>query len=217
MALLAGTLVVRAEAAGRPSRTAIVAFYGQLVEVDLASCRIARRIDFMSRFGPADYAMFNSAERRISLFREDERSSWQRLDVDFSRFAVVQQMQLRGNQPPPHPGTEGVHPGSPASLRVAGVGGAFEEGRRFHLTLSDRSRPDPVVELDVDAHPDESPFEELRYWALTPDRQSLLVLSSGGFKEQAYLRIYGYPSLKRRATVPLLALKDDVPIALFAP
>lgn len=86
-------------------------------------------------------------------------------------------------------------------------------GCRFDYLDSRTSRPITSTTLALPSAG--NVYERVWSWTVTPDGRKLLVLTAGGFKEQAYLRVYALPSLARLGDIPLLEILDDSPVALL--
>lgn len=197
-----------------PERIAYVVFGGQIAAVDIRNGVVEKRLEFIHCLRPAERASISDSGDEVTVVGCAAAGGWGRLAVTLSPFRLREYAPLRREPVTAQGDGDDVYPPRPVELKLTGGRASSSASQRgLTLTLSEPGRRERA--LPVDQHPAESPYESLTEWTVTPDGKTLLVLTNGGFKYQSYLRIYDYPSLRRQATVPLLDILDDVPLAVF--
>jgi hypothetical protein len=197
---------------------AYVVLGGQVLAVNFETGRIVKRLEYVSLLRLAFHARLGSDRRTITVFgNHGTRAGWGRLAIDLQAWKPMDLGFLRDEPIFRGEQSDSIFPPPPSDVKLVaerstrgadGFGRLLIGVRAPHL----RAR---TVELDVEQDRNGSHCETVECWTVTTDRRALLVLTGGGFKEQCHLRIYEYPSLRLRATVPLLVLLDDVVIGLF--
>lgn len=204
-------------AEGRAPALAHVVLGGQVLAVDLEQGRVVKRLEYIDLLRPAVHAAL-SAGGQLEIFGDGAAGGWARIRMDRDALKIQDVTPLASDPALHQVSTERVYPMPPRdwNLITSHSGPATHAPRSLRLALRQPGSREQVVELAVDHHAQDCPHEQVECWTVTSDRKQLLVLTSGGYKEQSFLRIYDYPSLRRRATVPLLEMRDDVAFALFA-
>lgn len=212
---LAGVIPAGSDTGRAPVTLAYVVFGGQVIAVDIEQARVEKRLEFIHCLRPAERASISDSGDEVTVIGRAAAGGWGRLDVTLSPlFRLLKYAPLRREPVIAH-GDGYVYPPRPSDLELM-AGRESSSASQRGLTLSLRESGGRERALSVDRHADDSPYESLEEWTVTSDGKTLLAVTAGGFKYQSYLRIYDYPSLRRRATVPLLEMLDDVPLALFA-
>ena len=190
--------------------TAYVVLSGEILSIDLETGRILRRFDFFDHVGMADQARLTG--RDIVVTGVTRRATRGLIHIDPKRMLVRSHVETPNTDQKRLPGYE-LFPPRPETFRILKLPRkqAADSGLELVIETQDGQR----TKMDVDEHVEDSPFESLDSWTLTQYKTKLLVLSKGGFKYQSYLRIYAYPSLRRLKTIPLMKIRDHVPVALF--
>lgn len=200
---------------GRPgSARAYVVFCGRVVAVDLDKLKIVKRFDFFHRrdlMWMAESASILRPPGVLSVTGYREGNEQGEYGVAF--------LSLPDLVPIPSAKMAGVRP----DLATPQVGGPSREAGgvvvgnpapdRFDVldARTRRSLASTTLKLPSAG----SVYECVRSWTVVANEPKLLVLTAGGFKEQAYLRVYSLPSLTLLRNMPLLEILDDSPVELL--
>lgn len=199
------------------TRPVYVVFHSQVVAVDADRLRVVKRLDFVHRrdlmwmahrasIRPSDHVLLVEGERE-----NRDRTGWGLLSLSLPDLAPIRSAGTV--EPSRH---LSISPRTGGHVRAVGNGLVVQsgkDGRRFDYLASRASRPVATTTLELPSAGNE--YECVFAWTVSPDQRKLLVLTSGGFKEQAYLRVHTLPSLALLQNVPLLEILDDSPVALL--
>ena len=216
--LIASLVQLAAGARAGTQSLAYVVFSGQVALVDVDKGAVVRRMDFIDRLRPALRATLAASGDSIAIDGDAVGGGWGRIVID-RRLSRIERFERLTQDPlSPAQATPGVYPPHPSHIGLSEPPPPLPRRAKtfaFRLILHRSLIGQRDMELPVDQHRDECPLEELDRWTVTPDGARLLVVSTGGFKAQSYLRIYDAESGRRLKTVPLLRMLDDAPVALF--
>lgn len=203
---------------------AYVVFTGQVVAVDTDQLRVVKRLDFVHRtdlMWMVHRASVLVPQNMLILAGRRERGEageWGVLSLSLPDLRPIQSSTLTGTPMDLSNFTRGVGNRRPVEDGIVVEICPEDRGghvyrRRFDYLDPRTLRPVATTTLDLPSAA--YPNERVWSWTVTPDGRKLLILTSGGFKEQAFLRAYSLPSLTLLRNVPLLDILDHAPVALF--